>query len=563
MPVKVRCRGCEHQFSVPDAARGKSVKCKECGAPVKIPAGDADSKKKKPEKSIEDEDFFSQLDLENVDHEEKRICPKCTQDVSEEDIECPHCGVNLETGQISNKQKEKQKIKRRGPDPDQFFKVVWSNSKEFVLAKKGLAIRLGMFWSFATTLHTSSAFMSVYCEKVPLKVFFGVFALIAGLAAIGCFYQLAIEIIRQTREETDKYDRFAFDFFGNIALGLKAVCWPFALYGIVLFPLAGIVAGLVKREIIAVEDVQLPAAIIGGCAFLFALPMLPTALCHLTGKYTYKAYLPNEMFRITAKNAGAVAYWWLIVFAMMFVAFAAAVPIGIFSFEIWAQLTNVIFKVLELCGIDVVEENRGFLFYVVFPVIGMLFLWIFYTLYSFTISFSSMYAMRAVGLLCYYNQHKLQMGDKRVAGQSAPFWIRYLAYIIDQTLLAIFLVFVFLASFLFNKFLVDGLGVEGMTDTLAMVTNFVVLLLPFGYYILSESGPGGGTLGKLALGLEVVNKDGKRPITTGEAMMRAILRNIGAGLFGLGLAMCAWDPEKRTLHDKSTKTRVVWRPENY
>ncbi len=564
MPVKVRCRDCDHQFSAPDAARGKSVKCKECGKPVKVPDGDAEPKKaKKAEKTIEDEDFFSQLDLDNVDHSEKRICPKCTQDVTDEDIECPHCGVNLETGQISTKQKEKQKLKRRGPDPDEFFKVVWRSSKEFMIAKKGIALRLGMFWSFAMTMCTSCFFMVVWSEKAPLEVFFSVLGGVCGLAAVGCFYQLAIEVVRQSREETDKYDRFGFDFFADIALGLKAVCWPIALFGIVLFPAAGAVVALVQGGFMPQENVSLAAGGIYGVAVLFALPTLPIALCHLTAKYTYKAYLPNEMFRILFKNIGAASFWWMIVFALMFVALAAAVPIGIFSAEIWGQLGSLIFKTLELAGIDTKEENQGFLFFVVFPFVGMLFLWIFFTLYSFTISFSTVYLMRAAGLFCFYNQYKLSLGDKRVAGQSAPFWIRYLANIIDQTLLAIFIVIVFVCSFLFNKFMVDGIGVDSFVQTTQTLTYLVAGLIPFAYYVFSESGPGGGTLGKLALGLEVVNKDGKRPITTGEALSRAIIRIVGGAALGLGLAACAFDPEKRTWHDRSTKTRVVWRPENY
>lgn len=563
MPVKVRCRDCDAQFSAPDAARGKSVKCKECGKPVKVPAGDAEPKKKKVEKTIEDEDFFSNLDLENVEHAEKQICPKCAQDVSEEDIECPHCGVNLETGQISTKQKEKQKLKRRGPDPDEFFKVVWKNSKEFMLAKKGIAIRLGMFWAFTATISSSCSFMTVWCDKVPLKVFFSILSAVCWLASIGCFYQIGLEIIRQTREETDKYDRFAFDFFADIALGLKAAVWPFALFGIVLFPTLSILIGLAGREIITIEQAGMGFGAVLAIAGLFALPTFPIALCHLTGKYTYKAYLPNEMYRILFKNIGAAGYWWVVAISMYLLAIIAAIPIGIFAVDIWAQLTTAIFKVLELAGIDAKEENRGLFYYVVFPLVGMLFLWIFYAIYSFAISFSSIYLMRATGLFCYYNQYKLQMGDKRVAGQPAPFWIRYLAYLIDQTLLGIFIVILGVCAYLFDKLMVDGIGVDALHDMTITITKLCMGLMPFVYYVFSESGPGGGTLGKLALGLEVVNKDGKRPITTGEALSRAIMRNVGAAALGLGLAACAWDPEKKTWHDKTTKTRVVWRPENY
>ncbi|MDA1165960.1 MAG: hypothetical protein O3B13_22920, partial [Planctomycetota bacterium] len=42
MPVKVRCE-CGAGISAPDAARGKVIKCKKCGEPVRIPKGNADA----------------------------------------------------------------------------------------------------------------------------------------------------------------------------------------------------------------------------------------------------------------------------------------------------------------------------------------------------------------------------------------------------------------------------------------------------------------------------------------------------------------------------------------
>ncbi|MEO2017260.1 MAG: TIGR03067 domain-containing protein [Fuerstiella sp.] len=38
MAIKIKCRKCEAKFSVKDAAAGRRVKCRECGAPIKVPA---------------------------------------------------------------------------------------------------------------------------------------------------------------------------------------------------------------------------------------------------------------------------------------------------------------------------------------------------------------------------------------------------------------------------------------------------------------------------------------------------------------------------------------------
>ena len=37
MAIKIKCRKCEAKFSVKDAAAGRRVKCRECGAPIKVP----------------------------------------------------------------------------------------------------------------------------------------------------------------------------------------------------------------------------------------------------------------------------------------------------------------------------------------------------------------------------------------------------------------------------------------------------------------------------------------------------------------------------------------------
>ncbi len=564
MPVKVRCRDCEHQFSVPDAARGKSVKCKECGKPVKVPAGEAGPKKPaKPQKTIEDEDFFSKLDLDDVEHEDKRICPKCTQEVTDEDIECPYCGVNIETGQISTKQKEKQKIKRRGPDPDLFFKVTAKDSWAYLKTNFSLVTRLAIFWALASTIEYSCAFMANYCEKIPLKVFFGAISGISALAAVGSFFQLGVAVIKSTMDEKPNVGRFNFDFFEDVAWGLKAVLWPFSLWGIVLLSSLFILIPLAIFAAIFSDTVLGP---IFALPFVFivlsAAPALPVALSHMSAKYTYKAYLPNEMGRLTFKNFKPVVYWWMLAIGAFLPALLIAIPIGIFFGSVYEGFCNNLLWFVQVCSIPIEEDKRDWMFYLVVAFSGMIFMGIIFIVYGYLLATAGVFVMRTVGLFSYYNQATLEMGDKRVAGQPVGFWIRYLAFMIDLILVSIFMGCAHLGMFMFGMFL-DELGVEGMEMSLAGLSKLLDVVIPLGYWVLAESGPGAGTLGKNSMGMQVVTLEGKKPITRGQAVARYFLRNIGGNFLGLGLLMCHWDKEKQTWHDKSSKTRVVWKPENY
>jgi uncharacterized RDD family membrane protein YckC len=81
------------------------------------------------------------------------------------------------------------------------------------------------------------------------------------------------------------------------------------------------------------------------------------------------------------------------------------------------------------------------------------------------------------------------------------------------------------------------------------------------YFVFTESGPGRATMGQKALGLTVVYDDLKAPISPGAAFSRYFGRIIGGALLGGGFFMCAFDKERKTLHDKISKTRVVWKGE--
>jgi len=67
----------------------------------------------------------------------------------------------------------------------------------------------------------------------------------------------------------------------------------------------------------------------------------------------------------------------------------------------------------------------------------------------------------------------------------------------------------------------------------------------------------GQTVGKMAVGIKVVDKEGKTP-TLGQAALREIVgKTISAIILYIGFLMIAWDKQKQGLHDKIAETYIV------
>lgn len=574
MPVKVRC-ACGAGISAPDAARGKTIRCKKCGEPVRVPRGKGAEggegkrpRKKKaaaPKLSIDDDDFFSNLDLEDGVHDEVRICPKCAQEVDEEDIECPHCGVNIETGILSAKQKKKRK--RKGQDPDDYPKLVWKGSKEFLAKNKSLAFRLIGAFSFFSTIFFVSLFMAAdYCIpedptnpetpiKVPVIVFWSFLTALSGSASMGCFWQLTTLIVAATMEGQDSLDRFNFDFFIGVALGFKLLLWPLAVMGIILVPLGAVVGGLVLSGAMEIGDSELQIlGIAAGVIYLIPLWTLPVALSHMSAKFTYRAYIPYDVFRYAFASMKGVMTWWLVAFAVMSPALAVAIPAGIFAERLYAEFGNALLKLVELCGIATEVESRGFMFSLTAAGIGMAMIALSMAIMGALMAFSGVYLMRATGMFSFYNQRELGLGDKRLDNVPAGFWVRYLGLMIDILLCGIFQGIV-VAMYLFGCAAATYLEMDGMISTFGMVAKLVCGLIPPVYFIFTESSPGRATMGMHALGLMVTDKEGNSPIQRGAA----VTRFFGRLTIPISALTMSKDPELLAMHDKMSKTRVIWR----
>jgi uncharacterized RDD family membrane protein YckC len=152
----------------------------------------------------------------------------------------------------------------------------------------------------------------------------------------------------------------------------------------------------------------------------------------------------------------------------------------------------------------------------------------------------------------------------RPAVAYAGFWLRFVAFIIDQLLLY------FVGMILFLPFAASmSTGMRGMmtgrppdAQTLFSMIHVMLrlallrLVVHWLYYSLLESSAWQGTLGKKALGLEVTDLDGNR-ISFGRATGRFFAKIISTFILFIGYIMAGFTEKKQALHDILAGTLVI------
>ena len=149
----------------------------------------------------------------------------------------------------------------------------------------------------------------------------------------------------------------------------------------------------------------------------------------------------------------------------------------------------------------------------------------------------------------------------------AGFWMRLLASIIDGILLGIINIII----------LVPFLGLDGLTAAahasdadmdsgsaglmIALLSTYLISMLAVAvagwlYFALMESSARGATLGKMALGLRVVDLNGGR-IGFGRATGRYFGKIISAAIMCIGYIMAGFTQQKQALHDIMAGCLVV------
>ena len=121
-------------------------------------------------------------------------------------------------------------------------------------------------------------------------------------------------------------------------------------------------------------------------------------------------------------------------------------------------------------------------------------------------------------------------------------------------------------------YLIDGLLLGVVQVTLAMIVQLLApndlqaqanvapvgILLGWAYFALLESSPAQATVGKVALGIYVTDRNGD-PIEFKRASIRYWAKLISSLVLMLGWLMAAFTPGKRALHDYVAGTLVLRR----
>jgi uncharacterized RDD family membrane protein YckC/Tfp pilus assembly major pilin PilA len=121
-------------------------------------------------------------------------------------------------------------------------------------------------------------------------------------------------------------------------------------------------------------------------------------------------------------------------------------------------------------------------------------------------------------------------GDAPGTGIYAGFWKRFVAYILDFVLLSV--LYFFIGSYL------------------------ILLLITWLYYALMESSSSQATLGKMALGIKVVDMKGNR-ISFLRATGRLLGKILSSLIFSIGYIMAGLTSRKQALHDLMADCLVI------
>jgi len=148
----------------------------------------------------------------------------------------------------------------------------------------------------------------------------------------------------------------------------------------------------------------------------------------------------------------------------------------------------------------------------------------------------------------------MELVDQKPNYNYGGFWIRFIAYLIDGIILYVvfaILIFIFTGD-LFYQAKIDPMQL-GKDYWLITSSNIILSLL---YYVGLESSKYQATLGKMVMGLKVIDEGGQR-LSHGRALGRYLSKIISALILLIGFIMAAFDSKKQALHDKIASTYVI------
>ncbi|MDB5345539.1 MAG: hypothetical protein JWP89_3916 [Schlesneria sp.] len=312
-------------LTVPDAARGKAVKCPQCDTKIAVPAGDADDskvikpKKKpaaaaaapKPKKRVDSEDALMALDLRRAEDTNARICSKCGYDMhelDEDETECPKCGFDIEAGGMGAKARKRA---LRGPDPADFYPGLAKNAGKFVGKNIMLAWRTDAYTLVCLLISLFCAFMYLWLSAWPPRAFFALCFFVSFLVIPGWLWYLDTEVIKLTLERKDKFKKLNFDFFLASSKGVIGVAWALVGAGPILLLPAMLGYYLVHYS--GQPEWMLPVCI--GIGLLPIVWMLPITMSHMTMPISVPAWMFWKVIQFWGRTLGGCSVWlmWILV----------------------------------------------------------------------------------------------------------------------------------------------------------------------------------------------------------------------------------------------------------
>ena len=307
MPVKLKCSGCETVLTVPDAARGKVVKCKSCGKALKVPAGTAatpPAKKKAAVVSNDTGEFIAGLDLDRLEDRNVRLCPKCAAAVGPEDIDCPMCGADLTTGGRGTAQRARHG--RKGAAPSEYYGKALKDAGRFLVKKQGLAWKSFFVLLLAALLVECCLFMIFYSSHTPPRVFWSLVLLVPALMPFGWGWHLQNQLVRRALNPKLEKDAIHFEFFTGVSLGIKTFAWLLAF----AFPFWLLLAA--PGLLMSFASGPLGLILIGigaGLAVLTATLAWPVVSGHMAMPVSTPGWLLWKAYGDVGRNLGPSLFW--------------------------------------------------------------------------------------------------------------------------------------------------------------------------------------------------------------------------------------------------------------
>jgi len=302
------------------------------------------------------------------------MCPKCGAEIPEDATECPKCGVDPSTGQLSSSARKRKGL--RGPDPALFYSTAWSDSWKFTMANFTVVMRTMLYIIVFTSLQWGCSFMVQWCTTWPPQAFWGAMNLASSLVVPGWIWCLTIETIRVTVGKKDNIRKVHFDIFQNMALGVKTIFWLIAF-----------------------------------CWFPPAYIMEPLAMIHMAMPVTKRGWLNFAMLPTFFRNFMPTIYVWIVRIVTNLAWWAI---VGVTAFFLAA--TAIAFVTAMRGAGEKPDQTALVVMFVAGGVVGVLAVF----LYSFALIFN----MRVLGLLAFYFKDTLDLvvvvGEKTYVRKEVP-----------------------------------------------------------------------------------------------------------------------------------------------